>query len=327
MAGTNRAASGATLGATAGAAAAPGVAVAASSPAGSIYDLGYRHYTGKRNGRLYAMWSLFAESFRGVWGFGRPLTAKAAPFILAGLYALPAVVQLAFASVFAQQISAGEDVSLLAYNSYFGSMFVMVFFFCVAQAPELVCRDQRYQVLPLYFTRSMGKADYALAKLASLAVALFVVLGVPVVALFVGGILMKPDTVAAIGEEWPKALPALPANALIAVSLASLSLAISSFSPRRAYSAIGIVAYILLMEAIPAAIYSVGQTSGSWLDKIFLVAPISTLDGASRWFFGQPLDPQHFSGSLTSDAYLLAALASVVVATAVLVFRYRRISA
>jgi ABC-2 type transport system permease protein len=60
---------------------------AANSPTGSIYDLGYRHYEGKRNGRGYAMWSLFVESLRGVWGFGRPTTAKAAPFLLAGLYA------------------------------------------------------------------------------------------------------------------------------------------------------------------------------------------------------------------------------------------------
>ena len=62
---------------------------AATSPAGNIYDLGYRHYEGKRHGGWFAVWSLFVESLRGVWGFGRPMTAKAAPFILAGLYCLP----------------------------------------------------------------------------------------------------------------------------------------------------------------------------------------------------------------------------------------------
>ena len=147
-------------------------------------------------------------------------------------------------------------------------------------------------------------------------------------ALFVGDVLMKPDAFKAIGDELPKALPTILASALIALGLAALSLAISSFSPRRAYSAIGIVAYILLMEAIPAAIYSIGQTSGStWTDKLFLVSPISALDGAVSWFFGKPLDPETFSGSLTSEAYLAAALASIVVFTGVLVFRYRRIPA
>ena len=56
--------------------------ITASSPAGSIYDLGYRHYEGKRRGRGYAIWSLYVESLRSVWGFGRPTRAKAAPFIM-----------------------------------------------------------------------------------------------------------------------------------------------------------------------------------------------------------------------------------------------------
>jgi len=300
----------------------------AAPRAGNIYDLGYRHYEGKRNGRAYAMWSLYVESLRGIWGFGRPTTAKAAPFLLAGFYALPAVIQLAFSSVIAQAASTGQAVELLAYRSYFTSFSFLVFFFCVAQAPELVCRDQRNQVLPLYFTRSVGPIEYALARLGSLATALFLLLLVPTLALFVGDVLMKPDTFQAVGDEWPKALPALPANALISAGLAAISLAISSFSPRRAYSAIGMVAYVLLMEAIPAAIYSIGQTSGwLWSDKLFLVTPLTSLNGAVYWFFGEKLDPQNFSGNLASGDYLAAALASVVVMTGILLYRYRRIPA
>jgi ABC-2 type transport system permease protein len=300
-----------------------------TAPTGNIYDLGYRHYEGKRNGRGYAMWSLFVESFRGVWGFGRPATAKAAPFILAGLYALPAAFQLAFSSIIAQQVAqSGEPLELLAYHDYFSNFWFLAFFFCVAQAPELVCRDQRYQVLPLYFTRSMGRVEYALARLGSLATALFILLLAPMVLLFIGDILMKPDTFSAIGSELPKALPSLPAHALIALGLASVSLAISSFSPRRAYSAIGLVAYVLLMEAIPAAIYSIGLTAGwSWSDKLFLLTPISTLGGVAAWFFGKPLGAQEFVGNITSAEYVAAALASVVVMTAILLFRYRRIPA
>ena len=307
---------------------APNTSVA-GAPAGSIYDLGYRHYEGRRRGRGYAMWSLFVESFRGVWGFGRPMTAKAAPFILAGLYALPAVIQLAFSSVITQQAArAGKAPELLAYNSYFADFSFLVFFFCVAQAPELVCRDQRYQVLPLYFTRAMGRIEYALARLASLAAALFLVMLLPAVALLIGDVLMQPDAFKAIGDEVPKALPSIPAGALTAVGFATLSLAVSSFSPRRAYSAIGIVAYLLLMEAIPAAIYSIGNPSTtSWTDKLFLLSPITSITGATDWFFGQHLDPESFSGTLTSVDYLAAAIAGAVVMTGVLLYRYRRLPA
>jgi ABC-2 type transport system permease protein len=302
--------------------------VGAATPAGSIYDLGYRHYEGKRNGRAYAMWSLYVESLRGVWGFGRPTTAKAAPFILAGLYALPATIQLAFSSVFAQEVAAGHSIELLGYSDYFSNFYFLVFFFCVAQAPELVCRDQRYQVLPLYFTRAMGRMEYALARFASLATALFVVLIVPVVALFIGDVLMKPDTFQAIGSEWPRALPSLPASLLIAAGLASISLAVSSFSPRRAYSAIGIVAYVLLMDAVPAIVASVGQTSGwGWSDNLPALEPIFALIGAVSWFFGRSLDPETFTGSLGSGDYVIAAILAAIAATAVLLARYRRMPA
>jgi ABC-2 type transport system permease protein len=300
--------------------------ITASSPAGSIYDLGYRHYEGRRNGRLYSAWSLYVESLRGIWGFGRPLSAKAAPFILAGLYALPALFQLAFSSFIAQSIKEGNAPTLFTYGNYFAGLAFFLILFCVAQAPEVVCRDQRYQVLPLYFTRAIHRVDYALARLLSLATALFLALLVPLVALFVGDILMKPDTIGAIGDEIPMALPALPAYFLVAFGMASISLALSSYSPRRAYSAIGLVAYFLLMEAVPAVVAEVGRNADwSFADKLLLLTPITSLEGAVDWFFGRRLAGDLVS-SVGSDAYLAASIASVAVFTVVLLFRYRRIS-
>jgi ABC-2 type transport system permease protein len=275
------------------------------------------------------MWSLYAESLRGIWGFGRPMSAKAVPLILAGLYAIYALIQLAFSSVFANEIAQGNSVTLVTYADYFSAMWIFLFFFCVAQAPEVVCRDQRYSVLPLYFTRALGRLDYAAARLASLATAIFIVLMIPNIALFVGDILMKTDTFSAIGNEVPKALPSIPASVLIALGLSAISLALSSFTPRRAYAAIGIVAYVLLMEAIPAALYSIGQSGGGSnnMDKLFLLTPITALQGANAWFFDARLDPNNFQGSITSEQYLIATVAGVVVFTGVLMFRYRRVAA
>ena len=52
--------------------------------------------------------------------------------------------------------------------------------FCAAQAPELFGRDQRYGVLPLYFSRALTRTDYALAKVGGLMAALFLVDGLAV---------------------------------------------------------------------------------------------------------------------------------------------------
>jgi hypothetical protein len=303
--------------------------ITASSPAGSIYDLGYRHYEGKRRGRGYAIWSLYVESLRSVWGFGRPTRAKAAPFIIGGLYAFPAALQLAFSSTLAAQIQSGQTVELFTYSTYFIQFGFFMILFCVAQAPELVCRDQRYQVLPLYFTRALSRFDYAVAKLGALASGLFLALILPMIALFVGAVLMKPDTLGALGDEWPKALPALPACLLVALGMAAIALALSSFSPRRAYAAIGLVAYFLLMEIVPVAIYAVGhgdRVNWTWSDKLLLLAPSTTLGAAVNWFFGTALDPS-LPSTLGGGDFLVAAIASIFVFSGVLLFRYRRIAA
>ena len=300
-------------------------------PAGNIYDLGYRHYAGKRHGRWYAAWSLYVESVRSVWGFGRPMTAKAAPFILLGLYAFPALIQIAFSSAISTSVAEGRAANLFAYDNYYARISFFIVLFCVAQAPELVCRDQRYNVLPLYFTRALGRLDYAFARLAALATALFIVLAIPMVALFIGDVLIKPDTLQAIGDEWPKALPAIPACALAAVSLASISLALSAFSPRRAYAAIGLIAYFLLMEIVPVVIYASGkQADWTWADKLVLITPNTALAAATDWFFGVGLVTQGSEGyppTLGSDAYVVAVAASIVVFVGILLFRYRRVQA
>ena len=48
---------------------------------------------------------------------------------------------------------------------------LLVVLFCAIVAPELVSRDLRGGVLPLYFSRPMTRSDYALAKLAALVTA------------------------------------------------------------------------------------------------------------------------------------------------------------
>jgi ABC-2 type transport system permease protein len=310
-------------------------AVNRTAPAGNIYDLGYRHYEGKRHGRWYAVWSLYVEGMRGVWGFGRPMTAKAAPFILAGLYSLYALIQLAFSASFSQAISSGNmsTADLASYHNYFAAVAFFIILFLVAQAPELVCRDQRYHVLPLYFTRALGRLDYAFARLAALATSVFIALMIPMVLIFVGDVLMKTDTLQAIADEWPKALPAIPASALAAISLASLSLALASFSPRRAYAAIGLVAYFLLMEIVPEVIFRVGERAGwEWADKLVLLRPTNVIAVATDWFCGFTLQTGGrgeggVPTTLGTDAYVLAVVASIVVFTGVLMLKYRRIPA
>jgi hypothetical protein len=49
--------------------------------------------------------------------------------------------------------------------------------------------------------------------------------------------------------------------------------------------------------------------------------------GATNWFFGVPLSPNDFAGTLTSAGYLGGAFVTFAVATLVLMYRYRRLPA
>jgi ABC-2 type transport system permease protein len=173
------------------------------------------------------------------------------------------------------------------------------------------------------------RSDYVLAKLGALTTALFIVLMVPMIALFVGDVLMQKDALQAINDEWPRALPALPATLLEAVGLAAASLAVSSFSPRRAYAAISLGAYVLIYEAVAGIILGVGQEAGwDWSDKPQLFGPLTSLMGANYWFFGEnPSQEWGFPAGLGADAYLLAALTLIAGFTALLMLRYRRMAA
>ena len=143
----------------------------ASGPGGSIYDLGYQSYQGPRLGRRSAVVALYTQSLRACFGIGRGGRAKIAPFTLAGLALLPAVLAVGFAALAAQAGPGGdaiEQASPIRYDSYHGLVSVLIMLFCAAQAPELFGRDQRYGVLPLYFSRVLTRTDYALAKVGGL---------------------------------------------------------------------------------------------------------------------------------------------------------------
>ena len=156
-----------------------GQVVSAGSAGGSIYDLGYRNYTGPRLGRRHAVASLIRQSFRLAYGLGRPGRAKIVPIGLAGLAAIPAIVGLGI-NVFVGQVGGGlEEASPIQFATYYSLVAQVVALFIAAQAPELLGRDLRYRVLVLYFTRALRRDDYALAKLAALVLAILVLLLLP----------------------------------------------------------------------------------------------------------------------------------------------------
>src|SRR5262249_46296488 len=156
---------------------------------------------------------------------------------------LPAILAVGIAAL-AVQAGAGnvlDEASPVRYETYHGLTVTLLILFCAAQAPELFGRDQRYGVLPLYFSRAITRADYAVARVGGLCTALLIVDPTPQVILFRGRVLVAKDPVAGLQAELPN-VPLFTAQALLtALLLGGLSSFIAAWTPRRAYATAAII--------------------------------------------------------------------------------------
>jgi ABC-2 type transport system permease protein len=302
----------------------------ASSPTGSIYDIGYRAYTGPRLGRAYAIRALYTSSLRGLFGIGRSGRAKIAPFTLAAFAMLPALAAVAFDVLISRAVGQSSSdqffESPIQFGTYLGLIMTLLILFCAAQAPELVGRDQRHRVLVLYFSRALERADYALAKLAAMATALILVYATPLLLMFAGRIFAGSDVPTALADNLRAIAPAVLVAPLMGLVIGGISLAAASLTPRRAYATAGIIAIFVIPPLAIAVAQEVAR--GGVAQYVVLLGPAQVLDGVNAFLFGRrPSDEMVQFARLPGAVYVAAALVMAAASIAILVRRYQRIDA
>jgi ABC-2 type transport system permease protein len=307
----------------------------AAAGAGVIHDLGYRHYDGPRLGRAAIIRALYWHSLRSAFGIGRGARAKIVPVLMFALMCLPAIVN---AISMAQQ--PGQS-PIVFYDTYlFRLRPLVMLIFVAAQAPELMSRDLRSHVLPLYMSRPMRRLDYPLAKLAAFTAACLLVLEIPLILLYVGN-LVSATGGSAIWAQTKALIPGMGVAALWAVLLAAIGLVLASLTGRRAY-ATGIIAiYLFLTWSLSSILVHIAEPGpvGPRLVPIGphavaplgarlggLVSPFNVLDGVRQWLGGTnpgPIPPPGSVGVL----YGLMFLVLLAVCLAGLAARYRKVGA
>ena len=296
----------------------------AGSATGSIFDLGYHGYDGPRLGRRHAISTLFVHSLKWTFGIGRGGRAKIAPFVLAGLTLLPAVLAVGIRALAGP---AAERASPITPQNYLTYVQTFIAFFVTAQAPELLGRDQRSHILTLYFSRALERTDYALAKYGALVCALALVLLVPQAVLLLGMIFASVDLGAGLGDALPLVLPILLSTVVAAAFFSGIALAIAAFIPRRAFSAGAIVATFLVLSGVVQILVVQGKLRDP-LRYVALLDPYALLDGLASTLFGVPGRNASVTHSGGDPAIFAVGACVVAVATLiVIVARYRRIEA
>jgi ABC-2 type transport system permease protein len=306
-----------------------------------IHDLGYRRYDGPRLGRAQIVRALAWHSFRAAFGLGRGAKAKIVPLIALVALCLPAVVN-AFA------MSRGNP-RVVDYDTYSPALrdLVMTVFVAV-QAPELVSRDLRSRVLPLYFARPIKTIDYPLAKYLAFTAACLVMMEVPLLLLY-GGSIANVHGGSAVWAQTTALIPGLLVGLMWAVVLAAISLFLASLTGRRAF-ATGAVAIVLLLTFTLAEILLQveGQNQGpqaavvkggpggpilvqpihyvpSLADKVSgLFSPFTLFDGVRMWLGGtNPADGVPNPGGFGA-VYALVLIVVTALCLAGLAARYRK---
>ncbi len=287
--------------------------------AGVIHDIGYRHYTGNRLGLGYIVRTLFLDSLRGAYGFGRATRSKVVPLLLLGGMCLPALI-------IAAAINATGATSLpLAYTAYFVAANPLSLLFVAAQAPASVSRDLRSRVMSLYLSRPLTRSGYVAAKYAALSLATFVLTGLPLLILYAGALLagLPPLT------QTRQVAQALLGVLLLSLVLAGLALVIASVTPRRGVGVAAIVTVLILLAAVQGIARGLaGLGDHTTLEGYAgLISPYSLIDGVQVWMFG--VEPQIGAappGGIGGPVFLLVTLAVVAGSAGLLLLRYQRVS-
>jgi ABC-2 type transport system permease protein len=304
---------------------------AAGGPAttGVIHDIGYRRYDGPRLGRGAIIMALCWHSLRSAFGLGRGFRAKIVPFLLLAIMCLPAVVN-------AVAIAVSPDApSPIHYDTYVPGIRVLIMtIFLAAQAPELVSRDLRSHVLPLYFARPMRRDDYPAAKLAACILACLIMLELPEVILYLGTVLQAHG-----GHDiWVQTrafIPGVLVAFMWAVVLAAIGVVLASLSGRRAY-ATGIIAiFFFLTFTLAGLLRGIAEANHGGPDLTSaapagahlagLVSPFTVLDGVREWLGGRTQGIIPPPGHTYGPIYGLMLLVFLAAAVAGLILRYRKV--
>ena len=118
---------------------------AGTLPQGTVFDIGYQGYSGRREGRGRARRAIFKDGLRIALGLGRGPRAKVLPWAFIGLLAGIALIMALIAGA-ADRLAgpgAAERMNLPSHADFYGIASIILYVFAALVAPELLCRDRR----------------------------------------------------------------------------------------------------------------------------------------------------------------------------------------
>lgn len=293
----------------------------ASGAGGTIYDRGYRHYDGPREGRSRPVRAILWTGVRRVLGIKRSWKTKVVPFGLLVLAFAPALVFVAIRVIAGP--AAGE---FTGYPDFLGVTAVALLLFAGTAGPELLCPDRREGTLALVFSRPITLRDYLAGKLGALLVLTALIAIVPALVLFLGNLFTDDSAWGYLRTHWGDLLRILAVGGVLTVFYALTSLGVASTTDRRGIATAVFLGVFLASSAMANLLFAAPGIPGRrWLALLSLQG----LPGnVTSWVFGKPFTEGSMAAQagFTGPAYLAALAVLAALGALLLVNRLRKVT-
>ena len=199
---------------------------------GEVFDIGYQHYDGPREGRARARKAVWGDGVRTALGLGRGWPSKVLPGLLFLALIFPAII---FAILGATLDPFIEDIPGQA--EYYQAALIPLIILSAMIAPELLTADRRSGVINLYLVRPLTAGDYVAGRwLAFLSVALGLIY-LPQIVLLIGLTLGATEPLDYLRDNWLDVPRFVGAGLVLAILTTTLPMSAAAFTTRRAYAA------------------------------------------------------------------------------------------
>ena len=227
---------------------------------GEIFDIGYQHYTGVREGRARARKALWINGIRTSLGIGRGWMSKVLPGLLFLILMILALVFALLASTI-----GGVVEGIPGSDGYYEAAIVPLIIFSAIIAPEMLVADRRSGVINLYLVRPLTTTDYVVGRwLAFFSVTLALVY-IPQMLLVIGLTLGAADSFEYFRENWRDIPRFIGAGVVLALFTTTMPLAAAAYTTRRAYAAVFVIGLWFITVATGNALAeAIGGSGGKW---------------------------------------------------------------
>ena len=211
---------------------------------GEVFDLGYQHYQGPREGRMRARKALWVNGMRKAIGIGRGTRAKLLPAILLLVVVMTSII----IALTATAANVGDEFANHA--DFYRIISSVLLIFSAIIAPELLCPDRREGVIYLYMVRPLTITDYIVGRWLAFFTVSFILIIVGQVILFIGLTLAVEQPFEYIEDNWLDVPRFLAAGVIIAAFTTTLPLAVAAFTTRKVFAASFVIGLFIITSII-----------------------------------------------------------------------------